>query len=190
LVAAAGFGAAIFVTTPGLLGTIRNLFLYFGSDSSIAYRTADYDVATRFLEEHPFFGRGAGTYLPTFLGGRYNPTGVFDNQYLKSLVEIGLVGLVIMAAYLLTTAFLGRGVRHRAKDPATRDLGQAFAATSLACAATALTFDAFSFLMFAGLIPLCLGVVGALWAVVRGEADSPPNRTGVHANARLSCTKR
>jgi hypothetical protein len=29
---------------------------------------------------------------------------------------------------------------------------------------TAFTFDAFSFMMFAGFVPLCLGVAGALWA--------------------------
>ena len=66
-----------------------------------------------------------------------------------------------MIAYLLATAFLGRGTRHRTMDPAIRDLGQAMAATSLAGAVAAFTFDAFSFLMFAGFIPLCLGVAGA-----------------------------
>ena len=155
LAAAAAFIVAIYATTPGLLGTLRNLFVHAGSDSSITYRTNDYEAVGDYIRQSPWLGRGPGTFLSTTYI-------VLDNQYLLSAIEIGLVGLSVVLGYLLATALLGRGARHRSSDPVIRDLGQALAATSLASAVAAFTFDAFSFLMFAGFIPLCLGVAGVL----------------------------
>jgi polysaccharide biosynthesis protein PslJ len=158
--AAAAFILVIYATTPGLLGTFRNLFVHADSDPSIALRRSDYQVAEEFVRQSPLIGRGPGTFLPdTYI--------VLDNQYLMSAIEIGLVGLLVVIVYLLAAAFIGRGFRHRTRDPATRDLGQALAATSLASAVSAFTFDGFSFLMFAGIIPLCLGLGGAIWTMVR-----------------------
>jgi O-antigen ligase len=157
LAAVAGFVVVVYATTPGLLGTLRNLFASARSDTSITYRTDDYALVGEYIRQSPWWGRGPGT----FLSDRYM---FLDNQYLLTAIEIGLVGLAVVVCYLLATAFLGRGARHRSRDPAVRDLGQALAATSLTGAVTAFTFDAFSFLMFAGFVPLCLGVAGALWA--------------------------
>lgn len=160
-VAAAGaFVVAVYATTPGLLGTLRTLFVSARSDTSITYRTDDYAVVGEYIRQFPWLGRGPGT----FLSNRYL---FLDNQYLLTAIEMGLVGLVVVVCYLLATAFLGRGARHRSRDAGVRDLGQALAATSLTGAVTAFTFDAFSFLMFAGFVPLCLGVAGALWALQR-----------------------
>jgi O-antigen ligase len=158
--AAAAFIVAIYATTPGLLGTLRNLFVHAGSDSSITYRTNDYEVVGEYLRQSPLLGRGPGTFLAdSYL--------ILDNQYLLSAIEIGFLGLATVITYLLATAFLGRGARHRSTERAIRDLGQAMAATSLASAVAAFTFDAFSFLMYAGLVPLCLGVAGTLWQMQR-----------------------
>jgi O-antigen ligase len=157
LAAGAGFLVVVYATTPGLLGTLKTLFVSARSDTSITYRTDDYALVGEYIRQSPWLGRGPGT----FLSDRY----IFlDNQYLLTAIEMGLVGLAIVICYLLATAFLGRGARHRSRDPAVRDLGQALAATSLTGAVTAFTFDAFSFMMFAGFVPLCLGVAGALWA--------------------------
>jgi O-antigen ligase len=158
--AAAAFVVAIYATTPGLLGTLRNLFVHAGSDTSITYRTNDYEVVGEYVRQSPLLGRGPGT----FLADSYT---ILDNQYLLSAIEIGVIGLASVVGYLLATAFLGRGARHRSTDRAVRDLGQALAATSLASAVAAFTFDAFSFLMYAGFVPLCLGVAGALWQLER-----------------------
>jgi polysaccharide biosynthesis protein PslJ len=154
------FIVVTYATTPGLLGTLRELFVNAGSDSSISYRTEDYATVEEFIRQSPWFGRGPGT----FVAGSYI---ILDNQYLLTAIEIGLVGLLVVISYLLASTFLGRGARHSSKDPTVRDLGQAFAASSLASAVAAITFDAFSFLMFAGVIPLCLGLSGALWKLRR-----------------------
>ena len=165
----AAFLVATYATTPGLLGTLGSLFINAGSDTSISYRTNDYATVSEYIQQSPWLGRGPGT----FVAGSYI---VLDNQYLLSAIEVGLVGLSVVIGYLIATAFLGRGARHQTKDPAIRDLGQAFAATSLASAIAALTFDAFSFLIFAGFVPLCLGVAGALWKLTRtgtGRTGAP-----------------
>jgi polysaccharide biosynthesis protein PslJ len=168
LAAASGFAVAIYATSPGLLGALRNLFVHAGSDTSITHRTRDYEEVGEYVRASPWLGRGPGT----FLSDRYI---VLDNQYLLSAVEIGLVGAAVVVGYLLAATFLGRGARHHTGDPVVRDLGQAFAATSLVAGTTALTFDAFSFLMFAGLVPLALGAAGALWAMQRAaRADATP----------------
>jgi O-antigen ligase len=167
LVAVAGFVTLIYATTPGLLGTLRGFFLSTGSDS----RINDYARSIEIIRQQPWFGHGPGTFIAdSRLGGAFD--NILDNQYLMTLIELGLVGLAVVLAYLLATAFLARGARHRSTDPATRDLGQALAAASVAAAVTAYTFDAFSFRMFSGFIPACLGVAGALWATTRAGEPS------------------
>jgi polysaccharide biosynthesis protein PslJ len=168
---AAGFIVVTYATTPGLLGTLGNLFVTARSDSSVTLRTDDYASVGEYIQQSPLLGRGPGT----FIASRYI---ILDNQYLLSAIEVGFVGLSVVICYLLMTAFLGRGARHRTKDPAIRDLGQAMAATSLASAMAAFSFDGFSFLIFAGFLPLCLGAAGALWKMTRTadrqvEARSP-----------------
>jgi O-antigen ligase len=152
------FAIGVYATTPGLLGTIRDLFLKSGSDTSISTRTDDYQVVAEYVRQSPLFGRGPGTFLPTYR--------ILDNQYLLSAIEIGLTGVAIVAIYLLSSFFLGRGARLRSEDAAGRDLGQAMAAAGLAAATAAFTFDGFSFLMYAGLVPLCLGVTATFRKVV------------------------
>jgi hypothetical protein len=158
LMSVAVFLTLIYATTPGLLGTLRGFFLASGSD----VRKDDYAPALALVRKAPWFGHGPGSYITNSDIGN-----VLDNQYLGTLIEVGVVGLVIVLAYLLAAAFLGRGARHRSSDPATRDLGQALAAASISGAVTSYTFDSLGFKMFAGIIPLCLGIAGALWAMTR-----------------------
>ena len=75
---------------PGLLGTIRSLFTNAG-DPSVQGRTDDYAIVFAFIGQRPWFGRGAGTFMPE----RYI---LLDNQFLNTWVSQGMVGL---AAFLL-----------------------------------------------------------------------------------------
>jgi hypothetical protein len=163
LAAVAGFLVVVYATTPGLLGTLRSFFLSTGSDS----RINDYGPALEHIRQALWFGHGPGTFIAS-----WEKNNVLDNQYLLTLIEIGIVGLAVVLVYLLAAAFLGRGARHRSLDPATRDLGQALAAASVAATVTSYTFDAFSFRMFSGVIPLCLGMAGGLWAMTRASERS------------------
>jgi O-antigen ligase len=142
---------------PGLLGTIRYLFLHMFEDDSYEGRRQDYSVVGQFLKERPFFGRGFGTFLPD----RYV---YLDNQYLGLIMETGFVGMFAFVVLLAVGIGTARGAR-RFADAETRSLGQALAGAILAAAVTAATFDLLAFGIASGLLFLIIGCAGALWRV-------------------------
>lgn len=167
-----GFLVVVKLTVPGLLGTFWGLFANVGTDESVKYRTHDYDNAMLELGKHLWLGRGTGTwYAPKHQ--------VFDNQYLLTLVETGVIG---MAAFLL---LFGSGlysairVRVSGIDPRSRDLGLALAAGLVVPLVGSATFDLMSFHAAAGLSFVLLGAAGALLRADREEralltpADAP-----------------
>lgn len=147
---------------PGLLGTLRNLFLQVGSDSSSTSRTGAFSTAAPFIAQHPWFGRGFGTFLPqTYF--------FFDDQYLGSLVETGVIGLLALLALLATGWFAARAARRVTVDPEIRHLAQCLAASVVVATVAYATFDALSYTMAAGLTFLLLGCVGAAWRLTRSK---------------------
>lgn len=169
IVLGAGFLVLMRAAVPGLLGTIKALFVNLFNDPSTTGRTEDYGMVGPYIAESPWFGRGFYTFLPD----RYF---TLDNQYLLSLVDSGLLGLVAVLGLFVVGISLARGARRRSEDFATRDLGQALAASLMATAVTFATFDAFSFPMVTGLTFLLLGCAGALWRLTGGPAG--PLRDG------------
>ena len=147
-------GVLVFVTVPGLLGTLASLFTGIASDSSALSRTGSYDLAIEFISRAPIFGRGFGTFLPGYR--------ILDNQYLGIAIELGIVGLVIVITLFLSGFRTAWGVRQRASDQVTRQLAQSIAAMIAAGALSLALFDAFSFPMVAGLLFLSLGLAAAL----------------------------
>ena len=91
---------------PGLLGTIKSLFLNMGNDPSTQSREQDYTFVADFFGQSPWTGRGFGTFIPT----RYD---FIDNQYLVTLVEVGIVGLIAYTALWLGGIVVATGVRRR-----------------------------------------------------------------------------
>lgn len=148
---------------PGLLGTIKAFFFSVGVDPSISARQGDYGYVGRFVSENPLVGRGYATFIPT----RYD---FIDNQYILSLVETGLAGLFSLIALLVVSMSLARGARRRSADPATRDLGQALAASLAVAVVTCATFDFLSFPTGRTLFLLLAGCAGALWRIERTRA--------------------
>ncbi|HKN96111.1 MAG TPA: O-antigen ligase family protein [Pseudonocardiaceae bacterium] len=163
LVAAALFTVLMRLFVPGLIGTLISLFSHLSGDPSIQHRTETYARASVQIAEHPWLGRGFGTYLPS----RYGPV---DNQYLGTLIETGFVGLAALIFVLVAGAYAAIQVRRAARDPVLRDLAQ----TLLACLAVIMvadaTYDAFGFIMATGMCFLLVGVTGALWRTIR---DNP-----------------
>ena len=76
---------AFSVVVPGLLGTIRGLFVNASSDPSTDGRTADYGPVLEYLQQRPLFGRGLGTFLPELYR-------TLDNQYLAIAVTVSAGG--------------------------------------------------------------------------------------------------
>ncbi|GAA2418009.1 hypothetical protein GCM10010191_30770 [Actinomadura vinacea] len=151
---------ALRAVVPGLIGTLTSLVSSIGSDSSTVTRTNDYAVIGEAVAPRPWFGQGFGTYLPR----TYR---ILDNQYLLTLVETGLFGLLALLVVLGSGWVLARKARKASTDPVTRHLAQCFAASMAVAAAAYATFDAFSFPMAANLTFLCLGCIGALWRLTR-----------------------
>ncbi|MFD5538154.1 O-antigen ligase family protein [Streptomyces sp. NPDC127079] len=160
-----GSVAGFKVIIPGLIGTITGLFASFlsNSDSSTQARTVKYSAIVPYLEEHPWFGRGFGTFTPDL----YFFT---DNQYMLTLAEMGVLGLVALLVLFVTGIHQGGAIRRLARTESDRELGQAFLASALVALVISATFDALSFPMYAGMFFLTLGAGGSYLGFVRREA--------------------
>ncbi|MFQ5555945.1 MAG: O-antigen ligase family protein, partial [Acidimicrobiales bacterium] len=114
---------------PSLIGNIIALFTGLGSDDSISARTSDYDAAFDFVARDPWFGRGPNTFDPfDYL--------LLDNQLLKTLIELGVVGLLGLLVMIVMGMNLGRAVLSRAVDDDARHLGQTLFASIAVLAVT------------------------------------------------------
>jgi O-antigen ligase len=143
----------------GLVGTLRDLFLSIGSDSSTLSRTSAFGHAAPLLSAHPFLGQGFGTFLPNILF-------YTDDQYLNSLIEIGAIGTLVLIVLFVTGWLVARSARRKTSDPETRHLMQCLAASMGIVLVTYATFDALYFPMAASLSFLLAGCAGAGWRLL------------------------
>jgi O-antigen ligase len=159
VLAGLGFLALIKVIAPGLLGAIYGLFANIGNDSSVQYRTHDYGTAYTEIAKHLWLGRGPGTwYAPKHQW--------FDNQYLLSLVEVGVIGLVAFMGIFLAGIYAALRARFMSSDPADRDLGLTLVAMLVVPIVTCATFDFASFKTVTALAFLIAGAAGSLLRTV------------------------
>lgn len=145
---------AVAAVVPGLLGSIRGLFVSAGTDTSITARTDDYPAVEAFFRSAPWLGRGPFTFLPSVYR-------TLDNQYLGSLVEGGVVGLLTMVALLLGTTAVALRIARRVPPGPDRVLALALAAGLATAMVLFASFDAYSFPMCMGTVFLLVGLVGA-----------------------------
>jgi O-antigen ligase len=95
---------AIRILTPGVVGTIRALFLKFGQDNSVTGRTEDYQVAFRVFADNPILGVGMGNWaVARFLKDPGYAAGSPHNSYLLALVEGGIFCLLGFLALIWFT---------------------------------------------------------------------------------------
>ena len=159
---------AVFMSAPGIIGTLTSFFQAGTSDPSVATRVDDYPMAERLVQQAPWFGHGPGTYIPD------NAFDIFDNQYLKTAVELGLVGLVALVAYLALPVIFALIARRHSRDPELRMLCAALAGAALAATVCSFTFDSLSFPMFSNVSALVIGLIGACWRLAAaGRAPTP-----------------
>jgi O-antigen ligase len=157
----------VFMSAPGLIGTLTSFFRAGTSDSSIATRVSDYPLVERLVQDAPWFGHGGGTYIVD------NAFHILDNQYLKTAVELGLIGLVALAAYFLVPTVAALVARRRSSNPELRLLCAALAGAALAATVCSFTFDSLSFPMFSNVYALVIGLIGACWQLAAvGEAPA------------------
>jgi O-antigen ligase len=153
-----GFGmiAAMMVVRPGLLGTIRSLFLDLGGDPSIQGRTDDYSVVSQYIAERPILGRGLGTFIPKLYI-------ILDNQWLHQMIGGGIVGVIALAGLHLTAIVLCLVAISRTPSAEDRHLCACLIAVQLIALVAHGTFDTFAFSTFTTLLALFTGMAGAMW---------------------------
>jgi cell division protein FtsW (lipid II flippase) len=162
---------AVFMSAPGVIGTLTAFFRAGSSDDSVRARVYDYPEVERLVDQAPWFGHGGGTYLPE------NPMLILDNQYLKTAIELGLVGVVVLAAFFLVPLISALVARRRSSDPELRLLCAALAGSALAAGACSLTFDSLSFPMYTNVYALVIGLIGACWRLAAAHPGSAPAPT-------------
>jgi O-antigen ligase len=154
----------VYVTIPGMLGTLTRLFTGITDDGSALSRTDSYALAWEFIKRSPLFGRGLGTFLPQYR--------ILDNQYLGLMIEVGIVGTLAILILLASSIVIAIRSRRMTQDTKTRDLAQALAAMVAAGAFSFATFDAFGFPQASSLVFLGIGFIGGLSNILRRQAFS------------------
>lgn len=154
----------LWLTIPGLLGTIRGLVTGIDDDVSIQARTERIPKVLELVAERPWFGHGFGTYnLEDYF--------LLDNQFYKTSIEGGFVGVIGLLALLLLPAFIALRVRQNGALQAQRDLALPLVAGIFVAGITVATFDAFFYHIYRGTLFLLIGCLGALWRLSVRSAD-------------------
>lgn len=151
-----GMVIALAIVSPGLVRTLFNLFNDAGQDSSINARTEDYPVVFHYVGMAPWLGRGTGTWIPP----QYR---ILDNQWLVTLLDTGIVGVVVMLGLHATGIVLAYKALRRSTLDDDRHLCAALIATQVIAIAVAATFDSLSFTTYAATMALTLGMCGTVW---------------------------
>jgi len=144
----------VFVAVPGMLGTMVRLFTGISGDSSAQSRTDSYSLTLQFIARAPIAGRGLSTFLPAYR--------ILDNQYLGTLVNSGIVGLVALVGLILTVLVQAQRMSRQLPSAVDRSLARALMATAAVGGVSCATFDAFSFPQVAGMFFFAIGCIGAL----------------------------
>lgn len=153
-----GVAAALMVLRPGLLGTVKAMFVAAAYDPSIQGRTDDYGIVAHFFAQRPWLGRGPNTLVPELYRGL-----VLDNQWLYTLVTGGLVGVVAFAALHVTALTLAALALRRSNVPEQRHLCLALMSSQVVSVVVAGTVDSLWFTTFSTTVALLMGVCGAVW---------------------------
>lgn len=157
-----GLGLVIvYFAVPGMAGTIIGMFS--GNDTSVSSRTGSYDTVLKFAEISPFVGRGFGTFLPSYR--------ILDNQYLVSLIEIGIVGLASFLLLVGCSIILALVARRHYKQQVIRGMGMALVASMVAGGLLSAFYDCFAFPQACNLIFLMAGLCGAYMNIRRVPQD-------------------
>lgn len=152
----------LWLIRPSILTSFGTIFSQLGTDPSTTSRAGALSAAVPMIAQHPWFGQGFQTFFPQ--------TQFFvDDQYLTSLIETGVVGLIALAGLFATGWFTARSMRLSAADTQTRDLARCLAAVVAVATLAFGTFDVLSFSIASGLYFLLLGCVGAAWRLTRDD---------------------
>jgi O-antigen ligase len=187
----AGVGAiGLGLVVPGLIGTFRWLLFGASNDPSVTARINRVPRVMELVGEKPWLGWGVGTFSP-------DEDFLLDNQFFGTLIETGVVGLLVVIALIVTGLWLCFLTFRHSQDRNTRYLSTAVMAGIAVLPTVMYLFDAFFYSILMGLSFLLIGTAGALWRIAvrdaegRGIVEPPrlpaaPHLVGVRPNVDRS----
>ncbi len=162
-IGAAIAGVFVLVTAyllrPGLLGTLGRAFTGIEGDASARSRTDSYSYAFDAFSASPFIGKGFATFLPKYR--------ILDNQWLLSVIEIGVVG--VLSLLLLMAAVVSAGFRAERSliERKDRVMTRACTASVVAVCVGMLFYDGFAFAQATGMLFVISGLTAASFRLSR-----------------------
>jgi polysaccharide biosynthesis protein PslJ len=151
-----GLGVAVAGASPGLVQTLLHLFDDPSANPAFTVRAARYPLAFGYIGQHPWFGRGTGTWVAP----QYQ---ILDNQWLDTLITNGYVGAAVLAGLHVTGIVLAFLALRRSAAVEDKHLCAGLIATQLIALAVAGTFDSLSFMSYATILSLTVGLCGTVW---------------------------
>ena len=166
------------LTFPMVMATLGDLIAGSAGTPSVNSRRNAIDLGLDLWARRPIFGHGIGAELRLPV--------IVDNQYIVTLVESGIVGLVTFVGVGVAGVLTARRIRRATADPQIRDLAQALVAMMATTAVAGFGLNVLRFPMTAGLFFIAAGCLAALARVtsepvtVREDAGDvagePPER--------------
>lgn len=153
--------AVVYFAVPGMGGTILGMFA--GNDTSVISRTDSYDTVREFLQVSPIFGRGFGTFLPSYR--------ILDNQYLITMLETGLIGLISFVLLLCVAIVVAVVARFKASGNLMKSMGISLIASVVAAGLLSAFYDSFAFPQACNLMFIMLGLCGAYLNIVNAPVE-------------------
>jgi O-antigen ligase len=154
------FVAVAGMLVDGLVGTLKNLFTTANDDTSVQARVSRTPRVLQLISEHPFIGRGFGTYnIDDYL--------LLDNQIQNVAIEMGLIGVAVLAVFIGFVIVMA--LTTRVGDEVSRLGGTALIATISGLIISSYTFDAFFYRILMGVLYLSIGLVGATYRLTSSE---------------------
>lgn len=152
-------GSVVFVfiagsVIPGLVGTLRSMFSYTGTDPSIQARVERTPAVLHLIAENRWIGRGFGTFT-------IEEDLLLDNEIQAMAIETGVLGVAIFVGLLVTVTWASQIPRETEAE--LDGLGTALLASILAVSISFYTFDAFFYRILMGLFFQNMALVGVLW---------------------------
>ena len=160
------------VLVNGLVGTLRSLFTSADTDPSVQARLDRTPRVLALIAEHPYFGRGLGTFS-------IEHDFLLDNEIQKTAIESGLVGAAILIGLVIVVAVIG--IRLRADDDLDRLTSRVLVTTIIGLFISSYTFDSFHYRILTGILFLFIGLIGALHRITGDEQGNIPARSALQA---------
>lgn len=149
---------AIMMVKPGVLGTIKSMFLNVQNDPSIEGRTKDYALVEHFYNQRPWLGRGPRTLLADPVHDT-----ILDNQWLYTLVTGGIIGIVALALLHIASITLASLALRRSSREEDRHLCVALISAQAVAIVVGGTFDSLYYTTFAITLAIFIGMCGTVW---------------------------